>query len=172
MIFGLRRKPDRGAVLRDPGRTAVTRTKALVMTRNHPVRLGGGLASAVGRSCQGLRVVVERNGPAVLVRAGGSVDASNAAVWRRLVGEAARITAIPGPLIVDTTGLEFMAVCAFAALAEESAGCRRRGIKLCLVSNQPITGRVVDAAGLGDELALFGSVDDALRPLSGPGCRR
>lgn len=109
-----------------------------------------------------LRVVVERHGSALLVRAGGSVDASNIVVWGRLVGEAAGVTAAPGPLIIDTNGLEFMGVCAFEVLVEESARCRGRGIELCLVSAQPVVARVVAAAGLDRQLSFSANIDGAL----------
>ena len=109
-----------------------------------------------------LQVVLERNGPALLVSAVGSVDAHNLAVWRRLVGDAAGIATGPGPLIIDTSGLEFMAVCAFTALAEEAVRCRDRGIKLCLVSNQRVAQRAVTVIGLHAELSFFTSVDDVL----------
>lgn len=105
---------------------------------------------------------MERSGSAMLVYAVGSVDASNAAIWQQLVGEAAAITVAPGPLIVDTSELEFMGLCAFAVLAEESASCLQRGVKLKLVSDQPIASRVVTAAGLGTELSFCANIDDAL----------
>lgn len=109
-----------------------------------------------------LRVVLERSGPALVFSAGGSVDASNVEVWRRLVNEAAAITKGPGPLIVDTSRLEFMGICAFTVLVEESTRCRRRGIGLSLVSTQPIVGRVVTAAGLDRELSFYVTIDEAL----------
>jgi|GEM_PF-3522778 len=109
-----------------------------------------------------LQVLVERRGPALLVHAGGSVDASNVAVWRRLIGEAAEVATAPGPLIIDTSGLEFMGICAFAVLVEQSARCRRRGIRLCLVSDQHSTARVVDVAGIDAELSFAATVDDVL----------
>lgn len=109
-----------------------------------------------------LRMTSQRAGSAVLLYAAGTVDACNVAVWRRLIGTAARSTPTPGLLIVETGQLEFMGCCAFVVLAEESARCRRRGIKLCLVSRQSITARVLAAAGFQTELPLYPSVDAAL----------
>lgn len=130
---------------------------------------GSGRSATARRDGNAVRVVVERNGSAVLVHAVGSVDASNAALWRQLIAEAAAITMPPGPLIVETSALEFMGLCAFAVLAEESAGCLRRGITLCLVSNQRLAVRVVTAAGLDTRMSFCTNIDDALR---GPGYRR
>lgn len=145
---------------------------ATIKERPSGIQLSDGLASAIGLPGYGLRVVLERSGSAMVVHAGGSVDASNVEVWRRLVDEAARITSAPGSLIIDTSGLEFMAVCAFAVLVEQSARCRGRGIRLCLVSNQRVAGRVVKAAGLDTELSFSANIDDAVgdapRDDSGP----
>jgi anti-anti-sigma factor len=116
----------------------------------------------MGRPGSRLRVVVERRGSAVLFCAGGAVDASNVDIWRRMLGEAAHATVVPGPLIVDTSRLEFMGICAFAALAEESSRCRRRDVKLCLVSNHRIAARIVAAADLESELSLYPNVNAAL----------
>lgn len=165
MLFGLRRKLRRCAARRDnaaaPGQAGLDAVGP-VTTSDRPVRLGDGPAAPGGLPDDGLRVVLERSGSALLVHAGGSVDASNVVVWRRLVGEAAGVTTAPGPLIIETNGLEFMGVCAFAVLVEESARCRSRGIKLCLVSGQPIVARVVTAAGLDTELSFFANLDEAL----------
>lgn len=135
---------------------------ATIKDRPTGIQLSDGLASAMSLPGHGLRVVLERSGSAMVVHAGGSVDASNVDVWRRLVGEAARITAAPGSLIVDTSGLEFMGVCAFVVLVEESARCRGRGIRLCLVSNQRVARRVVKALGLDTELSFSANIDDAM----------
>lgn len=109
-----------------------------------------------------LRAIGERIGSGVLLRAAGSVDACNVALWRRLLRHAALATPAPGPLVIDTSELEFMGCCALVALAEESAQCRRRGTRLCVVSNRSIMARVVAAGGLQAELPLYPSVDAAL----------
>ena len=70
-----------------------------------------------------LRATTDRNGPAVLIHAGGEIDAYNEDTWRQLVSEAAHLVTAPGPFIVDVTGLDFMGCCAFAVLAEEAERC-------------------------------------------------
>ena len=69
-----------------------------------------------------LRATTDRSGPAVLITAGGEIDACNEDTWRHLVSEAAALVTPPGPFIVDVTGLDFMACCAFAVLADEADG--------------------------------------------------
>jgi anti-anti-sigma factor len=109
-----------------------------------------------------LRATTDRNGAAVLINAGGEIDACNEHTWRHLVGEAAGVVIPPGPFVVDVTGLDFMGCCAFSVLADEAHRCRDRGIELRLVSREPIIARIVDACGLGGMLPIYPSADAAL----------
>jgi anti-anti-sigma factor len=109
-----------------------------------------------------LRATTNRSGPAVLITAGGEVDACNERTWRQLVSEAASVITPPGPFVVDVTGLDFMACCAFAVLAEEAERCHRRSIELRLVSRQPIVTRIVEACGLASVLHIYPTADSAL----------
>jgi anti-anti-sigma factor len=124
--------------------------------------LSGRLISELAGARSTLRTTAERSGPAVIVHAGGELDASNEAIWRRLLSEAAAAASPPSALVVDTSGLDFMACCAFAALAEEAERCRLRGVDLRLVSSQRSVARVVVACGLDRLLPVHDSVDDAL----------
>ena len=90
------------------------------------------------------------------------MDASNEATWRQLLGEAAAAAHPPGPLVVDTSGLDFMACCAYATLAEQAGHCRGRGVELRLVSTQPAVKRIVGACGLCELLPVDSTVDAAL----------
>ena len=109
-----------------------------------------------------LRATTDRCGAAVIINAGGEIDACNEHTWRHLVSEAASVVTLPGPFVIDVTGLDFMGGCAFAVLAEEAERCHRRGIELRLVSRQPIVARVVDACGLGRLLPIYPTPDSAL----------
>jgi anti-anti-sigma factor len=109
-----------------------------------------------------LRATTNRSGPAVLIHAGGEVDACNEHTWRQLLDEAAAVVTAPGPFVVDVSGLDFMGCCAFAALADQAERCRDRGVELLLVSHHPIVARVVKACGLAGMLPVYPSVDTAL----------
>jgi len=109
-----------------------------------------------------LRTTTDRSGPAVLIYAGGEIDACNEHTWRRLVSEAASVVIPPGPFVVDVTGLDFMGCCAFAVLADEAQRCHERGIELRLVSREPIVARIVDACGLNRVLPIYPTADGAL----------
>lgn len=124
--------------------------------------LSSRLVSELAQARSTLRTTTERIGLAVIVSAGGELDASNDATWRRLLSEAAAAAGAPGPLVVDTSGLDFMGCCAYAALAEESERCRGRGVEIRLVSNQPVVARIVAACGMSELLPVDATVDAAL----------
>jgi anti-anti-sigma factor len=127
---------------------------------NH-LMLSSRLISELAQARSTLRMTTERSGLAVIVSAGGELDASNEATWRRLLSEAAAAAGPPGPLVVDTSGLDFMGCCAFAALAEEAEHCRERGVQIRLVGNQCVA-RIVAACNLSELLPVDDSVDAAL----------
>lgn len=128
---------------------------------NH-LMLSSRLISELAQARSTLRTTIERSDLAVIVSAGGELDASNETTWRRLLSEAATAAGSPGPLVVDISGLDFMGCCAYAALGEEAERCRRRGVEMRLVSNQPIVARIVTACGLSELLPVDDSVDIAL----------
>jgi anti-anti-sigma factor len=124
--------------------------------------LSSRLVSELAQARSTLRTTTERIGLAVIVSAGGELDASNDTTWRRLLGEAAAAAGAPGPFVVNTSGLDFMGCCAYAALAEEAERCRSRGIEMRLVSNLPVVPRIVAACGMSDLLPVDDTVDAAL----------
>ncbi|SOJ56378.1 Anti-sigma-F factor antagonist RsfA [Mycobacterium simulans] len=126
------------------------------------VVLSARLASELGEPHSTLRAVTQRNGPAVVIRAGGEVDAANERTWQHLIGEAAAIATPPGSLVVDVSGLDFMGCCAFATLAEEAQRCRRRGIELRLVSRDPGLPRIIAACGFTSVLPVHRAMESAL----------
>ncbi|WP_407687884.1 anti-sigma factor antagonist [Mycobacterium sp. HUMS_1102779] len=131
-------------------------------TSSPPLTLSTRLVYELGDPHSTLRATTDRVGGAVLVNAGGEVDACNEHTWRQLVSEAAGVVTTPGPLVVDVTGLDFMGCCAFAVLADEAERCRTRGIELRLVSREPIVARIVAACGLSGVLPIYPTADAAL----------
>ncbi len=128
----------------------------------HPLMLSSRLISELAQARSTLRATTERSGPAVIVSAGGELDASNDAAWRHLLSEASAAAGPPGPLVVDTDGLDFMGCCAYAALAEEAERARERGVEMRVVSSQPVVARIVRACGLTELLPVDVSVNAAL----------
>ncbi|HTY34814.1 anti-sigma factor antagonist [Mycobacterium sp.] len=132
------------------------------MSSPPPLTLSTRLVYQLGDPHSTLRATTDRNGAAVLISAGGEIDACNEHTWRQLVSEAAGVVIPPGPFVVDVTGLDFMGCCAFAVLADEAQRCRDRGIELRLVSHEPIVTRIVDACGLNAVLPIYPTADAAL----------
>ena len=141
---------------------------AAIATLPAHLLLSAGLVAQMSGAGNTLHATIERRGSAVLLYAGGEVDAANESIWRRLLGEAATATAAPGPLLIDTNGLDFMAGCAYAALAEQAYQCRIQGINLCLVSAQRIVARVVGVLKLDTQVPLYHNVDAALMAIITP----
>jgi len=108
--------------------------------------LSTNLVAALNNPRGVLKTVAQRDGTIVTVYAVGEVDAANEHSWRQLLREAAAATPAPGPLVIDTDGLDFMGSCAFTALAEEADRCRSRGIRMCVVSSKPIVRRSLPPA--------------------------
>ena len=127
-----------------------------------PLTLSTNLVSALNNPRGGLRTLAQGDGTIVTVYAVGEVDAANEHSWRQLLREAAAATPPPGPLMIDTHGLDFMGCCAFTALAEEADRCRSRGIRMCVVSCKPIVRRIITASGLGSRLPVYPDADTAL----------
>jgi len=120
------------------------------------------LSSQFGDPNSGLRSITELSGSAVVIHVGGDVDAGNDSVWRRMVSRTASIAGAPGPFVIDVRALDFMGSCAYVALADEAVRCRRRGVELRLVSNQPVVARTIAACGLGRLLPMYASLETAL----------
>lgn len=135
-----------------------------VAIKSSPAPSSTRLSSQVSDPHNGLRAVTECSGSAVVVHVGGDIDASNETIWQRLVNRSAAIAIAPGPFVIDVRELDFLGSCAYAVLAQESVRCRRRGVSLRLVSNQPIVARTIAACGLRRLLPMYSSVEAALTP--------
>ncbi len=131
-------------------------------TSSPQLMLSTRLVSELGDPRSTLRATTDRSDAAVIISAGGEIDACNERTWRRLVSEAASVVVPPGPFVVDVTGLDFMGCCAFAVLANEAQCCEERGIELRLVSKDPIVTRIVDACGLNRVLPIYPTTEAAL----------
>ncbi|MGK8506745.1 anti-sigma factor antagonist [Nocardia asiatica] len=109
-----------------------------------------------------LSASIERRGSAVVIHVRGEVDAYTLPTWRRLLSEAVASVTATGPLVVETSGLLFMACRSLVVLADESERCRRRGIRLSVVGSWSVVTRVVTVIELDALLPVYASVEDAL----------
>ncbi|OBF17418.1 hypothetical protein A5725_23940 [Mycobacterium kubicae] len=128
------------------------------------LRLSTRLVSELGAQNSTLRAAVQGVGSAVIVYAGGEIDACNEHIWRLLLREASAFVDPQQLFIVDVNSVDFISCSGFEALADEAHRCRERGIELCLVSLQPSVCRIVEACGLSDVLTVLTSAAQALDP--------
>ncbi|MBF6168878.1 anti-sigma factor antagonist [Streptomyces gardneri] len=108
-----------------------------------------------------LNATIEHRGSAVVLHARGEIDAYTLPTWRRLLREAAAATAAPNPIVIDTTGLDFMACRSLLVLAEESERCRHQGMRLCVVGRS-VLARIVTLIDLDAQLPIYSCVEDAV----------
>ncbi len=137
---------------------------SLVFAESFPshLTLSTRLVNELGEPRSTLRAMTDRSGEAVVIYAGGEIDACNENTWRRLVTEAAATATAPVPFVVDVTDVDFMGCCAYGVLADAAEQCRRRGVAVRLVARAPIVTRIVKACGLTALLPIYPTVQDAL----------
>jgi anti-anti-sigma factor len=120
------------------------------------------LVAELGSARSRLRAAGQRSESAVIINAGGEVDAFNHDSWRQLIRETASAAEPPGSFVVDVNDFEFMGCCAFEVLAAEAERCRSRGVTLRLVSRKPATARFAAACGFADILPVHPTAVSAL----------
>lgn len=108
-----------------------------------------------------------RDGGALILQARGEVDAYTLPNWRRIVEETAVNASAAESVIVDITGLDFVACSALATLANQAEMCRKQGNDLAVVSCSPIVQRVAAVTGLDARLAIYPTADAAVRATRG-----
>ncbi len=109
-----------------------------------------------------LSATTDRRGTAVILRPRGEIDAYTLRIWQQLIRQASAAAEPPGPVVLDTTGIEFMSCTALGVLADEADRCRSQGIVVHLTVDQPAIVRLITIAGLGEKLPSYSSVDTAL----------
>ncbi|WP_216893880.1 anti-sigma factor antagonist [Nocardia alni] len=118
--------------------------------------------TAADSAADRLSATTDRRGTAVVLRPRGEIDAYTLQIWQRLIRQASAAAEPPGPIVLDTTGIEFMSCTALGVLADEADRCRRHGIALHLAGDQPAIVRLITVAGLSEKLPSYSGVDSAL----------
>jgi anti-sigma B factor antagonist len=109
-----------------------------------------------------LRVHRRANGTGVVVHVAGELDLVTAP---GLVGEltSARAQARPpGPLVIDLTDVTFMGSVGLGILVEHHLLCRDVDVELRVVAGNRVVARTITIIGLGDTVAVFATLADAL----------
>ncbi|MFL6122182.1 STAS domain-containing protein [Actinophytocola sp.] len=109
-----------------------------------------------------LRVHQEARGGAVVVRVVGDVDLATAPALDAHLCRAQEQLTPPTPLVLDLTGVEFLASAGLSELIKHSQRCATIGSRLIVVAAHRPVLRAMEVTGLTDTIAVVASVDDAL----------
>ena len=110
-----------------------------------------------------LRATTDRRGPAVLIYAGGEIDACNEHTWRHLVSEAANVVIAARTLDRRRHRTGFHGLLRIRGAGRGSRNLRRsRGRTAAGEPGSPIVARIVDACGLSGVLPIYPTADSAL----------
>ena len=109
-----------------------------------------------------LHVTSRRLPAAVIVTAVGEVDLATAE--HLAVAVRAAFSGQPGAVVIDLSGVEFLASTGLAVLAEAERTAAETGQLLHVVvgDRHPVVARSLTTSGLAHHLALFSELDDAL----------
>jgi anti-sigma B factor antagonist len=100
------------------------------------------------------------DGDAVVIAASGIVDMAAAPALADQVGAALRRR--PGTLIVDFTGVTFLATAGMSVLMEANRKCDELAIPFRVVAHGPVTSKPMELLGIDDLLNIYPTVDAAL----------
>lgn len=109
-----------------------------------------------------LRVHHEERDGVVIVRAVGDVDLATASLLSGHLSRGEERLTPPAPLVLDLTGVEFLASVGLSELIRHSALCADLGSRLVVVATQRAVLRSMQLTGLTETIAVVPSVDDAL----------
>jgi len=110
-----------------------------------------------------LRVRSEKCGDAVVVHVVGELDLVSAPVLDELLIEAeAEAGSAPAPLVLDLTGVTFMASAGLALLMKHDERCAAAGRALRVVANGSAVLRPIALTGLKTVVTVMGTLADAL----------
>lgn len=109
-----------------------------------------------------LRVRPEKRGNAVVVHVTGELDLASAPVLDELLVETEGGDALSVPLVLDLTGVTFMASAGLSLLMKHEERCRAAGHALRVVANDRAVLRPIDLTGLTAVVTVVDTLTDAL----------
>lgn len=121
--------------------------------------MDGRTISPLTTTLPGIELKEARLGSAIVITVGGCVDMRTAAELTTAIDRACAQHA-PGGVIVDLTGVRFLAAAGINSLLAAHWGSAADGFGV--VATGPVTHRPIAVLGLHDEMALFPTLDDAL----------
>lgn len=106
----------------------------------------------------------ERVGPTTVLHVSGEIDADTAPVFRRHLADARRDTTAAAPLIVDLSGVTYMASPGLSVLIEAHNEHRRLRTRLRVVAGSRATRVPIMTTGLHAQLEVVITMAQALPP--------
>jgi anti-sigma B factor antagonist len=107
-----------------------------------------------------LELAEHDDGEAVVLAAAGIVDMAAAPALADQVGAILRRR--PSTLVIDFTGVTFLATAGMSVLMEADRKCKELSIPFRVVAYGPITSKPMELLGIDDLLDIYPTVDDAL----------
>lgn len=108
-----------------------------------------------------LRVRSEKRGDAVVIRVTGELDLLTAPILDELLSEA-EAGSVDAPLVLDLTGVTFMASAGLALLMKYDERCGVAGRALRVVANDRAVLRPIALTGLMTRVTVVSTLGDAL----------
>jgi anti-sigma B factor antagonist len=109
-----------------------------------------------------LQVSLEAREGVVIVRAVGDIDLGTAPLLSQHLTQGEAQLTPPGPLVLDMTGVEFLASVGLSELIKHSKQCTDLGSRLIVVATQRAVLRSLNLTGLTETISVVASVEDAL----------
>jgi anti-sigma B factor antagonist len=107
-----------------------------------------------------LELAEHNDGEAVVLSAAGIVDMAAAPALADQVGAILRRR--PSTLVIDFTGVTFLATAGMSVLMEADRKCDELAIPFRVVAHGPVTSKPMELLGIDDLLDIYPTVDDAL----------
>jgi len=109
-------------------------------------------------------VTVESTELALVLRLSGELDVATVSVCRRRLFEAAAAVPPPYLMVVDLTGLGFLAASGIRVLLTMAEAAACRGVDTRVVATHPTMRRILALDGVQHRLPCFDTVADASAP--------
>jgi anti-sigma B factor antagonist len=116
-----------------------------------------------------LTVEADDNAEAVLVRVRGEIDMGTAPILRRGLDDATARRTAARPVVLDLSGVGFLASAGLALLVEFHQGLTEQGTALRVVSSDGPALRAIQVSSLDKVLEIYASADAALAVGDGVG---
>jgi anti-sigma B factor antagonist len=125
-------------------------------------RTGDPLAGPPPDPGQALRVSSETVNGAVVIHAVGEIDMATRALLNLHLQDAEAKAKPPAPVVLDLTGVAFLASMGLSLLVEHHEQCARTGRRLVVVASERAVLRPIQITGLDELLTIVPTVPDAL----------